>query len=87
MPKEARFDCHGVLRPVNMFRLGEPEIVGDAFGALWGAEPGERKLFVAIDVHGRTVTLVIGSPFEDVEAFWRLSAPLLQTIEFTERGP
>jgi class 3 adenylate cyclase len=66
------------------FRLGSPE-ERDPFGSLWTLEVGERKRVISIDVGGRTVTLVIGSPFDDVEQFWQLAAPKLQTIEFTER--
>jgi hypothetical protein len=38
---------------------------------------------VAIDVDGRTVTLVIGSPYSDVAQLWALGEPLLQPIQFT----
>ena len=60
-----RWTCDG--RPgsevAQFFRLGG----GAGAGRLYGAEIGEQKFVVAIDVGGRTVTLVSGSPFEDVE--------------------
>ena len=69
-----------------MFRLGSPSsTVG--FGLGWGADVGERKRVVAIDVDGRTVTLVIGSPYDDVAQLWTLAEPLLQSIQFTGSTP
>lgn len=66
---------------VVLFQLGGTQT---DFGQSWGADNTERKRVIAIDVDGRTVTLAIGRPGddEDIEAFWRLAEPLLQTIRF-----
>ena len=68
-----------------MFRLGSASSRG--FGAGWGADVGEKKRVVAIDVDGRTVTLVIGSPYSDVAQLWAIGEPLLQSIHFTASTP
>jgi hypothetical protein len=78
VPATARYECAGIGNETpSMFRLGSPN-ADESFGALYNAEPGERKQVVAIDVGGRTVTLVIGSPFADVDGSGR-SLPILQT--------
>ena len=77
-------ECEVRTDQVTFFRLGGRD-VGQEFGATWGTEIGERKRIIAVDVDGRTVTVVVGSPFEDVERFWSLSEPLLQTLQFGEQ--
>src|SRR5688500_16706525 len=62
----------------TFFRLGP---VGGE-GSFWGAELGERKRMIAIDVEGKTVTFVIGSPFDDVELLWAVTEPRLQDVRF-----
>ena len=74
--------CEVSTDEVAFFRLGGAEVGGD-FGGIWNTDVGERKRIIAIDVDGRTVTVVVGSPYEDVEQFWSLSGPSLQTLRFT----
>lgn len=66
----------------TFFRLGAPD-ARDNFGYVT-AEIGERKRVIAIDVDGRTVTLLLGSPDATVEQFWELAEPRIQTIRFTD---
>ena len=88
VPSSDRWTCPATddKNGASMFRLGSPSST-EQFGSVWGAEVGERKRVVAIDVEGRTVTLVIGSPYPDVAQLWTLGEPLLQTIEFTGSTP
>jgi class 3 adenylate cyclase len=74
------------LKQAYLFRLGDPA-GGTAWGAAYEADIGERKRVVAVDVDGRTVTFVIGSPLPDVEQLWNLAGPLIQSIEFTGKNP
>jgi len=66
--------------------LGDPA-GSTAWGAAYEADVGERKRVVAVDVDGRTVTFVIGSPYPDVEGLWDLAAPLIQSIKFAGKAP
>ena len=66
---------------LTFFRLGGSGS-GRGFGELWTAEVGERKRIVAIDVNGRTVTLISGSPYSGVEQLWRKADIVLQSINF-----
>jgi hypothetical protein len=81
-PPSDRWACPDFdeLEGARLFQLGLASRT-DPFGAYWGSWVGERKRVIAIDVAGQTVTLVSGGP-TDVESFWRLTEPLLQTIEF-----
>ena len=74
------------LKSAYLFRLGDPT-GGTAWGAAYEADVGERKRVVALDVDGRTVTFVIGSPFPDVERLWNLTGTLIQSIKFTGKNP
>jgi len=74
------------LKSAYLFRLGDPT-GGTAWGAAYEADVGERKRVVALDVDGRTVTFVIGSPFRDVESLWNLAGTLIQSIKFTGKNP
>ena len=82
VPDGATDLCETRTDQVTFFRLGGRD-VGVAFGGTWNTVIGERKRVIAIDVNGRTVTVVVGSPFEDVERFWSLSEPALQTLRFS----
>jgi hypothetical protein len=77
--------CPNLTR-AYLFRLGDPA-GGTAWGAAYEADVGERKLIVAVDVDGRTVTFVIGSPYPDVEQLWSLAGPVIQSIKFTGKNP
>lgn len=79
--EDATGACEVRTDDAAFFRLGGRD-VGVDFGGIWGTVIGERKRVIAIDVDGRTVTVVVGSPFEDVERFWSLSEPSLQTLRF-----
>ena len=68
------------------FRLGDPTGGAD-WGAAYEIDVGERKRVVAIDVGGRTVTILMGSPFPDVNAFWGLTDQVIQSIEFNPPAP
>lgn len=72
-------DCAGV-GDRTFFRLGNASSV--TFGRTWTAEIGERKRVIAIDVNGRTVTLIAGSPYEDVVQLWAEAEVVLQSITF-----
>jgi class 3 adenylate cyclase len=74
------------LKSAFAFRLGDPT-GGSGWGAAYEIDVGERKRVVAVDVDGRTVTFVMGSPAPDVEEFWSLAAPLTQSIHFTGKNP
>jgi class 3 adenylate cyclase len=80
--ENASAECDVRTDEVTFFRLGGSDVAA-GFGATWGTVIGERKRVIAIDVNGRTVTVVVGSPFEDVERFWALSEPALQTLRFS----
>ena len=82
VPDGATDECDTRTDQVTFFRLGGRD-VGVEFGGTWNTVIGERKRVIAIDVNGRTVTVVVGSPFEDVERFWSLSEPALQTLRFS----
>jgi class 3 adenylate cyclase len=75
-------DC-AALGDRTFFRLGSP--MSAEFGRTWTAEVGERKRVIAIDVDGRTVTLIAGSPYDDVAQLWAEAEVLLQTITFDAR--
>jgi class 3 adenylate cyclase len=81
-PPGGRWACPDFdeIEGARLFELGLARRT-DLFGSYWGSWVGERKRVIAIDVAGQTVTLVSGGP-TDVESFWRLTEPLLQTIEF-----
>jgi hypothetical protein len=79
---DATAECNTRTDDATFFRLGGRD-AESSFGATWTTSIGERKRVIAIDVNGRTVTVVVGSPFEDVESFWSLSEPSLQTLRFT----
>jgi class 3 adenylate cyclase len=74
-----RWECDGApgLRRAEMFRLGVVD-----FRRSWGAEIGERRRMVVLDVERRTVAMSLGSSFPDVEKLWYLYSPRLQTIRF-----
>jgi class 3 adenylate cyclase len=74
------------LKHAALFRLGDPS-GGSAWGAAYQIDVGERKRVVAVDVDGRTVTFVMGSPLPDVEQFWNLAGPLVQSIQFRGKNP
>jgi hypothetical protein len=74
-------ECGADLGELSFFRLGRAGNEG-GFGQVWTAEVGERKRVIAIEVNGRTVTLVAGSPFADVEQFWIEAESVLQSIAF-----
>ena len=79
---DATADCEARTDEVTFFRLGGRDM-GMEFGSTWGTVIGERKRVIAIDVDGETVTVVVGSPYPDVERFWSLSEPALQTLRFS----
>jgi class 3 adenylate cyclase len=74
------------LKAAYLFRLGDPT-GGTAWGAAYEADVGERKRVVALDVDGRTVTVVTGSPYPDVERLWNLAGTAIQSIKFTGKNP
>jgi class 3 adenylate cyclase len=68
------------------FRLGDPTGGAD-WGSAYEIDLGERKRVVAIDVDGRTVTILMGSPFPDVNALWDLTDQVIQSIDFNPATP
>ena len=78
-------DCPSI-RNSYPFRLGDPT-GGSDWGSAYEIDIGERKRVVAIDVGGRTVTILMGSPFPDVNALWGLTDQVIQSIEFSPPTP
>jgi class 3 adenylate cyclase len=74
------------LRYSYPFRLGDPS-VGAEWGSAYEIDVGERKRVVAIDVGGRTVTILTGSSFPDVKALWGLTDQVIQSIDFNPPKP
>jgi len=80
------WECAGSVGNSYPFRLGDPT-GGAEWGSAYEIDLGERKRVVAIDVDGRTVTILMGSPFPDVDALWALTDQVIQSIDFTPAAP